>query len=75
MSGQHGRPPYRVAVFVAVGDGGLGSWQILPPSYSTEIQAVNAGNALWVHEAIACLRGVRVVGSDGAPVGDDLFRS
>ena len=75
MSGQRGKPPFRVAVVVAVEDGGLGRWQILPTAYSTRVQAINAGNALWVLDAIPDLRGVRVVGSDGARVGADLFRS
>ncbi len=74
-SGQRGKPPFWVAVAVAVEDGGHGRWQILPTAYSTHVQAINAGNALWVLDAIPDLRGVRVVGSDGAPVGDDLFRS
>ena len=74
-SGERGKPPYRVAVVVAVDDGGLGRWQTLPASYSTRTQAINAGNALWVLDAIPDLRGVRVIGDDGAPVGDDLFRS
>ena len=74
-SGQRGKPPFRVAVLVAVEDGGPGHWQIRPTAYSTHVQAINAGNALWVLDAIPGLRGVRVLGSDGAPVGDDLFRS
>ena len=73
MSGQHDKPPYRVAVLVEVGDG-HGRWQTLPSSYATKTQAINAGNALWLHEAIPDLRGVRVIGPDGGPV-DDLFRS
>ena len=74
MSGQHDKPPYRVAVVVAVEEDGHGRWQTLPSSYATKTQAINAGNALWLHEAIPDLRGVRVIGADGAPV-DDLFRS
>ena len=74
-SGPRGKPPYRVAVAVAVEDGGHGRWQILPTAYSTHVQAINAGNALWVLEANPDLRGVRVVGSDGAQVGADVFRS
>ena len=73
MSEQRGKPPYRVAVLVEVGDG-HGRWQPLPSSYTTKTQAINAGNALWLHEAIPDLRGVRVIGSDGEPV-EDLFRS
>ena len=75
MSGQRGKPPFRVAVLVSVEDGGLGHWQMLPTAYATHVQAINAGNALWVLEAIPDLRGLRVVGSDGAQVGADLFRS
>ena len=74
-SGPRGKPPYRVALAVAVEDGGHGRWQILPTAYSTHVQAINAGNALWVLDAIPDLRGVRVVGSDGEQVGQDLFRS
>ena len=74
-SGQRGKPLYRVAVAVAVEEGGPGHWQILPTAYSTRTQATNAGNALWVLDAIPDLRGVRVLGSDGAQVGSDLFRS
>jgi hypothetical protein len=74
-SGQRGKPPFRVAVVVAVEDDGLGRWQILPTAYATHVQAINAGNALWVLDAIPGLRGVRIVGSDGAQVGADLFRS
>ena len=74
-SGQRGKPPFRVAVSVADEEGGHGRWQILPTAYSTHVQAINAGNALWVLEANPDLRGVRVVGSDGAQVGADLFRS
>ncbi len=73
MSEQRGKPPYGVAVLVEVGDG-PGRWQALPSSYATKTQAINAGNALWVHEVIPDLRGVRVVGPDGEPV-EDLFRS
>jgi hypothetical protein len=74
MSGQRDKPPYRVAVLVEVGDG-HGRWQTLPTAYATHVQATNAGNALWVLDVIPDLRGVRVVGSDGAQVGADLFRS
>ena len=74
-SEQRGKPPFRVAVSVADEEGGLGGWQILPTAYATRTQAINAGNALWVLEAIPDLRRVRVVGSDGAQVGADLFRS
>ena len=74
-SGQRGKPPFRVAVVVADEDGSPGRWHILPTAYSTQVQATNAGNALWVLDAIPDLRGVRVVGSDGAQVGADLFRS
>jgi hypothetical protein len=74
-SGQRGKPPFRVAVCVAVEDGGHGRWQTLPTAYATHVQATNAGNALWVLDVIPDLRGVRVVGSDGAQVGTDLFRS
>ena len=74
-SGQRGKPPFRVAVSVADEEGGLGGWRTLPTPYATQVQAINAGNALWVLEANPDLRGVRVVGSDGAPVGADLFRS
>ena len=73
--GQRGKPPFRVAVLVAIEEGGLGRWQILSTLHATRTQAINAGNALWVHEAIPDLRGVRVLGSDGAQVGADLFRS
>ena len=74
-SRQRGKPPFRVAVSIADEDGGGGCWQTLPASYSTRTQAINAGNALWVLDAIPGLRGVRVVGDDGAQVGADLFRS
>ena len=74
-SEQRGKPPFRVAVLVAVEEGGLVDWRILSTAHSTQVQATNAGNALWVLDAIPDLRGVRVVGSDGAPVGADLFRS
>ena len=74
-SGQRGKPPFRVAVVVADEDGSPGRWHILATAYSTQVQATNAGNALWVLDAIPDLRGVRVVRSDGAQVGADLFRS
>jgi hypothetical protein len=72
--GEQGKPPYRVAVCIEVGDG-HGRWQTLPSVFSSKGQAVNAGNALWVREAIPNLRGVRVLEGSGAQVGEDLFRS
>ena len=74
-SGQLGKPPFRVAVSVADEEGGLGGRADPADPVRDPGPADQRRHALWVHEAIPDLRGVRVLGSDGAQVGADLFRS
>jgi hypothetical protein len=69
-----GVPPYRLDVCIEIA-AGHGRWQTLPTEFHLKRQAISAGEALWLREAIPNLCGIRVISSDGTPVGEDLYRS
>ena len=68
------KPTYRVEVCTEV-PGGLHQCQIIPPSYTSKKAAINHANRLWTQGAIPDLVRMRIIGANGAQVGEDLFHS